>query len=571
MSGDNRTIPPDLGDKSSAAEEVTSMETSPSDPSTSEDLSRAVVPITAVTNWSAVVSQEPENDTVKDILRIVLKKTDKSATFYLSNKEKAHLVFIQVGIPRDRVIGIDQADFRTLRVYLNCDAGPFKVAHSIQVKDGLVTLPMRMFRRLTKVLVQRVGVDTDKSEVTEMLEMFGSIEEPPRECTYYEGADLSKLTMEEKMMRGVKNGDVTVMMYVTKHIPCFAILPGGGKVKVKYPAQPVTCARCHQGVRGCKGGASAAKCEKKGGKALPLTEFWRILTAEKERYNPDMQSEKEIPGDILLVEGLGKDADKEWLKLYLGQAIGTGMPEDSDLKRSEDKLTWEVTGLHPADIRSILESASGTQFKGRTVYCTPVVSSNIYKNPMPKSPPGEKAEGDDDSDLEAPAGDSGDSEPQGEGEDDGAAGDPPAGGEQQANDDWIEARNKSAEKKKLAKEKKQKEAREKKQEQEAMANLKLLRDSKPKDNKGKTIKSSKPPKPPKGKGEPPKGEPPKSPPPPPPPDERKTPEKSNKRNVKDADLSSPEDSKDTNVSKRSSSRRARIDTSSSQTQSQTKQ
>ena len=389
MSGNNE--PPDIGDKSDGkdptAEEVTSMDTasnsegevSMTESVVEENEDRQVVPVSNSSNWAQVAGTEPVDEEVKDILRIVLKKTEKSATFYLSHKEKANLVFMKIGIPRDNVVGIDQADFRTIRVYLNCEAGPYKVAHSIQVKDGLVTLPMRMFRRLTKVLVQRVGVTTDKNEVTEMLEMFGSIEERPHECTYYEGADMANMSMEEKMMRGIKNGDVTVKMYITKHIPCFAILPGGGKVKVKYPAQPVTCARCHQGVRGCKGGASAAKCEKAGGKALPLTEFWRILTAEKERYNPDMQSEKEIPGDTLLVEGLGKEAGKEWLKLYLGQAIGTGMPEDSDLKQSKDKLSWEVTGLHPADIRSILESASGTQFKGRTVYCTPVVTSNNYQ------------------------------------------------------------------------------------------------------------------------------------------------------------------------------------------------
>ena len=170
--------------------------------SSSDTASTAVVQSYA----AAVTNAETENEKIVDVLRIVLKKTKTGASYHLKPKEKAKLVFIRLGIPRNHVVGIDQADFRTVLVHLNCPAGPWRIAHSIEVRDGLITLPMRMFRRLTKVRVMGVGVQTNDMEVVDMLKHFGTFEDTfqGRETRYYEHADMSKLTMEEKMLKGVK-------------------------------------------------------------------------------------------------------------------------------------------------------------------------------------------------------------------------------------------------------------------------------------------------------------------------------------------------------------------------------
>ena len=69
-----------------------------------------------------------------------------------------------------------------------------------------------------------------------------------------------------------------------RHKKYMAFLPNGKKVRVRYPAQPITCARCHQGIRGCRGGGNAAKCEKKGGKQVPLgntqLQMFTVLASE---------------------------------------------------------------------------------------------------------------------------------------------------------------------------------------------------------------------------------------------------------------------------------------------------
>lgn len=213
---------------------------------------------------AAVTAANEDKEKIVDVLWIVLKKT-KTGASYLS------IVFMSLGILRDHVVGIDQADFRTILVHLNCLAGPW----TIEVRDGLITLPMRMFRRLTKVRIMGVGVQTDAMEVVDMLKNFGSFEEnfQIKETRYFEGADMSKLTIKKKMLKGVKDGDREVQMYIIRAIPSFCLLENGKRVRVWYPARPITCARCHQGIRGCKGGGNAAKCEKNGREQVPLA-YW---------------------------------------------------------------------------------------------------------------------------------------------------------------------------------------------------------------------------------------------------------------------------------------------------------
>ena len=205
-----------------------------------ENLETALVPVDpAVPNQSwADVAATNKDDTVVDILRIVLKKTEKSGSFFLSDVEKSRLVFRQLGVSNSDVVGIDQEDFRTIRVHLTCPAEGYKIAHSLQVKDGLVTLPMRMFRRLTKVFISRVGVRGDVAEVEEMLGHFGSVEETIRWRTYYNShQNPSLLTEDEKLLLGIKTGDVETKMYIESHIPSFCLLPSAVEGRSEFATQ----------------------------------------------------------------------------------------------------------------------------------------------------------------------------------------------------------------------------------------------------------------------------------------------------------------------------------------------
>ena len=69
---------------------------------------------------SAAASEEPElGSEIVDTISVVLKKIDAGVSYYLSHREKAKLVFRQLGIERKYVIGIDQSDYRTIDIHLN--------------------------------------------------------------------------------------------------------------------------------------------------------------------------------------------------------------------------------------------------------------------------------------------------------------------------------------------------------------------------------------------------------------------------------------------------------------------
>ena len=421
--------------------------------------------------YAAALTSSGDKDKIVDILRIVFKKTKPGANYYLKDKEKAKLVFMMLGIPRENVVGIDREDFRTIRVHMNCASAPWKIAHSVEIKDGLITLPMRMFRRYTKVTVMNAGVESDPGEITEMLGHFGHFGDyiQIKECTYFENADLSKLTLEERMMRGIKNGDFEIQMFITKNIPSFAMLKTGKRVRVRYPAQPATCGRCMQGIRGCKGGANAARCEKKGGEKIDFENYWKLLIAPSERPVTEGQQEiceggeEAIPNTILRIEGLGKKAGTEWVKTLLSTCVSRTL-EDKELKQSENKLAWEVSSLSPDEIQKILQTVSGTQFKGKTVYCVPIVV-NVENVNDPPSPPSEAGTADMETDQrqeevpEAPE----TPEKKSEGED----------SDSDSSEDFakVERKRKSAEKKARKKEAKEKEAAEKLAESEQQKDL----------------------------------------------------------------------------------------------------
>merc|ERR1712081_108427 len=74
-------------------------------------------------------------------------------------------------------------------------------------------------------------------------------------------------------------------------------LLGGAKVRVVYPGNTRTCARCHQGPLLCPGGGLARECAEKGGQRLPLyhhmRQLWDKVGYEAENVNSDDNEDSE--------------------------------------------------------------------------------------------------------------------------------------------------------------------------------------------------------------------------------------------------------------------------------------
>ena len=374
---------------SEASETFTTAPSSPAATPASTPPSGAVPSLTAPglgTYSSAAAGSGSESNEIVDIINIVLKKTKQGVSYYLGHKEKANLVFFLLKIPRAAVVGIDQSDHRTIQVYCREKADRWRVSHSIQIKEGLITLPMRMFKRLTNVRVQWAGVKTSDEEIIEMLRKFGTFQQDPppvKKCTYYETADEDKLDIQERMMLGLENGDKEVQMFINKHIPSYALLPKGRKVRVWYNIQPATCSRCGQGIRGCKGKANAAKCQAAGGKQIPLIEQWKLVTAEAEAEASEAEQASTI--NSIRMEGTNINANEEGIMTMLSPGLKRTLDKEQ-MQRSEDGKAWTITGLAPVEIRDILEQVSGTQHAGRTIFVTPI----LFETPI-DPPPNEQS------------------------------------------------------------------------------------------------------------------------------------------------------------------------------------
>ena len=105
------------------------------------------------------------------------------------------------------------------------------------------------------------------------------------------------------MMKGIKSGDATVRMFISKPIPDFCLLP---KARSSNSIQRPACEMCTMlpRIRGCRGNGNVAKCEKAedNGKAVPLAEYWKIITVEAEEQRAqkrDGEETSEIPGTSL--------------------------------------------------------------------------------------------------------------------------------------------------------------------------------------------------------------------------------------------------------------------------------
>ena len=109
-------------------------------------------------------------------LVIKLKKTTKESNIWLNMKEQSTLVFKKFKIPRHLVKTVDAGSYGEIIVTLRTsDADLYKVSHMIEVKPGIVTLPMKTVLRPKKVTIQGAGKASNDS-IKSMLEHFGTVE-----------------------------------------------------------------------------------------------------------------------------------------------------------------------------------------------------------------------------------------------------------------------------------------------------------------------------------------------------------------------------------------------------------
>ena len=68
----------------------------------------------------------------------------------------------------------------------------------------------------------------------------------------------------EKLLNNIASGERQVWMELNHHLPSYAVIDNR-RVKIFYPGQRRTCARCQKVAVECEGNANAKLCEENGG------------------------------------------------------------------------------------------------------------------------------------------------------------------------------------------------------------------------------------------------------------------------------------------------------------------
>ena len=135
---------------------------------------------------------------------------------------------------------------------------------------GLTIVSVRpAVRREVKVLVIGLHFNTSDDCVREYLECFGAkVKGEPIYGVHREGPWKGQYNGERRYLADFSD---QILPMGTYH------LVDGAKVRVVYPGNTRTCARCHQDPLLCPGGGMAKECAEKGGRRVPLSQHMGSL------------------------------------------------------------------------------------------------------------------------------------------------------------------------------------------------------------------------------------------------------------------------------------------------------
>ena len=144
-------------------------------------------------------------------------------------------------------------------------------------------------------------------------------------------------------------------MIPNRNIPSYCLWENGRRVKVEYPGQSFTCARCHQVSKGCKGNGNASRCKKAGGHRVKLQDYWKFIIGRAPRTG-QIEEDDVIEADWIMIDGIPEGINESDIQNHLKQHTRLSISQDNILR---DSISHNST--------------LGTVFPGivfcRTVFC----------------------------------------------------------------------------------------------------------------------------------------------------------------------------------------------------------
>ena len=207
-------------------------------------------------------------------LDVYLRKNHPNVDMKLTPEEIERLVYRELKIPEDNLVGVAQGDLRYVEIALNVSAEPWRNFGAIWIREGLTTsnvMPAR--ERMTFITLHGAPLKTTDRKIEKIFSAFGELTS---------AIEKSKPNPEKNPLPGLAqkwNGTRQWTMKIQHNIPNFMFVEGR-RCRVYCAGQIQHCTHCGDTAENCPGNLNFEQCKRAGGTRVRLEDVWNQLYAE---------------------------------------------------------------------------------------------------------------------------------------------------------------------------------------------------------------------------------------------------------------------------------------------------
>ena len=280
---------------------------------------------------SKVTGNKASHKQKLNVLDIFFERKNDSISYNLSKEELAKLIFKKMCIDPKSILKIDTSGFGRINIELVNSVNLESMINLpvFEIREGLRTKFYRPHhRKESLVTISWLDIETPDSLVAHVMSHFGNLKSDIQWVKFKKEENESELA---SMLNTILSGERQVWMEIDKPIPSYGIIDGR-KVKIYYPGQRRTCARCQKTADQCLGNSNAKLCDERGGDRVGVEIVWKSIL-EKIGY-VDYNDEKEITQEtdenteIEESEVVDKNPLPEFSNYIYDGLIFSNLPED---------------------------------------------------------------------------------------------------------------------------------------------------------------------------------------------------------------------------------------------------
>ena len=328
-----------------------------------------------------------------NILDIVLERRDKDVPFKLNKTELSKLLFKKMKLDPKSILKLDTSSFAVIHIELKDNVNPddFVGLPSFDIRDGLRVKYYRPHhRKESLVTLSWLDLETPDDLIIHVLSHFGEVKSNMKWKNFSEEECDGDL---EKLLNNIATGERQIWMELKHNLPSYAVIDNR-RVKIYYPGQHRTCARCQETAIECKGNANAKLCEENGGLKVNLADVWKStllslnyrewkgegfekFTAEAEvlceSEDDDIEDLDFSNCDGVVISNLGENVTDHDVREVLKSVVAKKELSVVTIHPTGSTSSKIVKDVNPDKIAALTKQINKKIFMGRKLYCKPHV------------------------------------------------------------------------------------------------------------------------------------------------------------------------------------------------------